>query len=88
MTVALLLSSAWIAPWAHERLAVPEAKDHQAVRESLSKVRRLAGRACITAPKLVAVEHPCPVAFGVGMPGTSRVFVTTGLIAAVNSRTM
>lgn len=89
LTGLLLLSYAWIAPWLHECLAVASTTGHAETRKLLAvTLKRHAAAAGISTPKLIFVEHASPVAFGIGLPGASTVFVTTGMCEAVDARTL
>lgn len=89
LTGLLLLTYAWIAPWLHERLALRPTKGHSDARKLLAvTLKRKAQSAGIPTPKLVLIEHPSRVAFGVGMPAVSTVFVTTGLCENIDTETL
>jgi Zn-dependent protease with chaperone function len=80
LTAALIVSYAWVAPWIQELVALPSSTKHVYDLRRLSVlVKRLSRMNGIATPKLVLIEHESHVAMGVGLPGHSIIFVTTGL---------
>ena len=92
LTALCFLAYPWISPAVLGALAkAPPSSinlEHIHFEQFTVTVQRLAQDAGIRAPRLVMVDHPGHIAFGVGMPSRSTIFITEGLGRDVSGPTL
>ncbi len=92
LTALCFLAYPWISPAVLGALAkaTPSSINlkHIHFEQLTVTVQRLAQDAGIRAPRLVMVDDAGHIAFGVGMPGRSTIFITEGLVRDVSGPTL
>ena len=92
LTALCFLAYPWISPAVLGALAKAPPSSvnlkHIHFEQLTVAVQRLAHDAGIRAPRLVMVDDAGHIAFGVGMPSRSTIFVTQGLSSHVTTRTL
>ena len=92
LTALCFLAYPWISPAVLGALAKAPPSSvnlkHIHFEQLTVAVQRLAHDAGIRAPRLVMVDDAGHIAFGVGMPSRSTIFVTQGLNSHVTTRTL
>ena len=92
LTSMAFLAYPWISPVVLRALAKEPPPSpslgHEQLEQLTVTAQRLAAEAGIKAPRLVMIDDPGHIAFGVGMPSRSTIFVTQGLSSHVSTSTL
>jgi Zn-dependent protease with chaperone function len=92
LTAMCFLAYPWISPVVLRALAKEPPPSPSPGQEQLEQLtvtaQRLAAEAGIKAPRLVLADDPGHIAFGVGMPSRSTIFITEGLGRHVSGPTL
>jgi hypothetical protein len=92
LTAMCFLAYPWISPVVLRALAKEPppspALDQEQLTQLTVTAQRLAAEAGIKAPRLVMIDDAGHIAFGVGMPSRSTIFITQGLSSHVSTSTL
>ena len=92
LTGMCFLAYPWISPVVLRALAKEPppspALDQEQLTQLTVTAQRLAAKAGIKAPRLVMIDDAGHIAFGVGMPSRSTIFITQGLSNHVSTSTL
>jgi Zn-dependent protease with chaperone function len=92
LTGMCFLAYPWISPVVLSALAKEPppspALDQEQLTQLTVTAQRLAAEAGIKAPRLVMIDDAGHIAFGVGMPSRSTIFITQGLSSHVSTSTL